>query len=46
MDVRKLEAQLRSEGFTHTYVWQDASEAFYPNHTHAAKPRTSFLTAR
>jgi quercetin dioxygenase-like cupin family protein len=35
MDVRKLETQLRSEGFSHTFVWQDGPHAFYPDHTHA-----------
>ena len=27
--------QLESEGFTHTFVWQDGPHAFYPDHTHA-----------
>ncbi|MDE3109559.1 MAG: hypothetical protein KGL02_06420 [Acidobacteriota bacterium] len=35
MDQRKLESRLRSEGFSHTYVWQDEPHAFYPDHTHA-----------
>ena len=35
MDQRKLESQLRSEGFSHTYVWEDGAHAFYPDHTHA-----------
>ena len=35
MDEKKLTEQLRREGFRHTYVWQDAAEAFYPEHTHA-----------
>ncbi|HXJ16591.1 MAG TPA: cupin domain-containing protein [Candidatus Polarisedimenticolia bacterium] len=35
MDVRALESQLRSEGFSHTFVWQDGPHAFYPEHTHA-----------
>jgi len=35
MDQSKLESQLRSEGFSHTYVWQDGPNAFYPDHTHA-----------
>jgi mannose-6-phosphate isomerase-like protein (cupin superfamily) len=35
-DQRKLESQLRGEGFSHTYVWQDGPNAFYPDHTHAA----------
>ncbi len=34
MDVKALEQQLRSEGFRHTYVWQDGPGAFYPDHTH------------
>ena len=35
MDVRELESQLRSEGFSHTFVWQDGPHACYPDHTHA-----------
>jgi len=35
MDARTLESQLRSEGFSHTFVWQDGPHAFYPDHTHA-----------
>jgi len=35
MDQREAESQLRSEGFCHTYVWQDGPQAFYPDHTHA-----------
>ena len=35
MDERALESQLRSEGFSHTFVWQDGPHAFYPDHTHA-----------
>ena len=34
MDERSLAKQLRDEGFTHTYVWQDGPNAHYPNHTH------------
>ena len=34
MDVKALEKQLREEGFSHTYVWQDRPHAFYPEHTH------------
>jgi len=26
--------QLRSEGFTHIYTWQDRPGTFYPDHTH------------
>jgi mannose-6-phosphate isomerase-like protein (cupin superfamily) len=32
--VDKLEAQLRAEGFRHTYVWQDGPDASYSDHTH------------
>lgn len=35
MDVRKLESRLRAEGFSRTFVWQDGSRAFYPDHSHA-----------
>jgi len=31
---RELRKQLEAEGFSHTYVWQDGSDAFYPDHTH------------
>lgn len=34
-DQKSLERQLHSEGFVHTYIWQDGPNAFYPNHTHA-----------
>jgi len=34
MDVKAIEKQLREEGFTHTYVWQDRPHAFYADHTH------------
>ena len=34
MDVKAIEKQLREEGFTHTYVWQDRPHACYPDHTH------------
>jgi mannose-6-phosphate isomerase-like protein (cupin superfamily) len=34
MDLKELENQLHSEGFTHTFVWQDGPSAFYPDHTH------------
>jgi mannose-6-phosphate isomerase-like protein (cupin superfamily) len=34
---KSLEAQLRSEGFVHTYVWQDGPNAFYSDHTHAVE---------
>jgi len=34
MILEDLEKQLHSEGFTHTFVWQDGPGAFYPDHTH------------
>ena len=37
MDLAKLEAQLRAEGFVHTYIWQDGPHASYPDHTHMAE---------
>ena len=35
MDENKLAEELRLEGFAHTYVWQDAPNAHYPDHVHA-----------
>jgi mannose-6-phosphate isomerase-like protein (cupin superfamily) len=34
MNERQLAAQLRRECFSHTYVWEDGANAFYPEHTH------------
>ena len=34
MDESAFRQQLRSEGFTHIYTWQDRPSAFYPEHTH------------
>ena len=34
MNLGDLEKHLRSEGFTHTYVWEDGPGAFYPDHAH------------
>jgi mannose-6-phosphate isomerase-like protein (cupin superfamily) len=36
-DLKSLEDQLHSEGFLHTYVWQDGPDAFYPDHTHSCE---------
>jgi mannose-6-phosphate isomerase-like protein (cupin superfamily) len=36
-DLKSLERQLHSEGFLHTYVWQDRPNVHYPDHTHAAE---------
>jgi hypothetical protein len=32
MDEEKLARDLKQEGFGHTYVWQDAPNASYPDH--------------
>jgi quercetin dioxygenase-like cupin family protein len=37
LNVEKLQSQLRQEGFSHTFVWQDGPRAFYPDHTHAGR---------
>jgi mannose-6-phosphate isomerase-like protein (cupin superfamily) len=37
MNERELIAQLVSEGFSHTYVWEDVPNARYPNHTHGVQ---------
>jgi mannose-6-phosphate isomerase-like protein (cupin superfamily) len=37
MNPQALTAQLRREGFTHTYVWEDGPNACYPEHTHATE---------
>ena len=34
MDEKELADGLRSEGFRHTYVWQDGPNVFYPDHRH------------
>ena len=36
-DQKSVEIRLRSEGFLHTYVWQDGPNTFYPDHTHAGE---------
>ncbi|HZR29436.1 MAG TPA: cupin domain-containing protein [Terriglobales bacterium] len=37
MDEQALERQLRTEGFSTTYVWQDSPNAFYPDHMHPSE---------
>ena len=37
IDEEALHQQLRSEGFRKTYTWQDAPNAFYPEHTHPSE---------
>ena len=34
MDEKKVARTLEREGFRQTYVWQDAPDASYPDHTH------------
>lgn len=34
MQERDLISQLQRDGFSHTYVWEDAPHARYPDHTH------------
>jgi quercetin dioxygenase-like cupin family protein len=34
MNERKITRTLQQEGFRQTYVWQDAPNAAYPDHTH------------
>ena len=34
MNVPDLEKQLHSEGFRHTYVWEDGPDQHYSAHTH------------
>jgi quercetin dioxygenase-like cupin family protein len=34
MNITELERQLRSEGFCHTYVWEDGPDCRYSEHTH------------
>jgi mannose-6-phosphate isomerase-like protein (cupin superfamily) len=36
-DATKLTQQLRAEGFSNTYVWQDGPNARYADHTHATE---------
>ncbi len=31
----ELSQTVAAEGFSHTFVWQDGPNAFYPEHTHA-----------
>ena len=37
MDEEQLARALKQERFRHTYVWQDAPNASYPDHTHATE---------
>lgn len=44
MDEQSLAKQLRDEGFSHTYVWQDGPNAHYPDHTHPEATAHIILT--
>lgn len=35
MNEKECEQKLREEGFRNVYVWRDAPNAFYSDHTHA-----------
>lgn len=35
-DEKEHQKQLEAEGFSHTFAWQDAPHAFYPDHEHNA----------
>ena len=37
MNESELAKQLEKEGFGRTYIWRDAPNVFYPEHTHAAE---------
>jgi quercetin dioxygenase-like cupin family protein len=37
LNESELRKQLEDEGFSGTFVWQDAPEAFYTDHTHAER---------
>ena len=34
LNENALRKQLASEGFSHTFVWQDGPNAYYSDHTH------------
>ncbi len=36
MNEKEWERQLREEGFSHVFVWQDGPNVSYPHHAHAA----------
>jgi len=35
-DEDALRKQLATEGFSHTFVWRDGPNIYYPEHTHGA----------
>lgn len=37
MNEKELAQQLKREGLSHTYVWEDQPGAFYPDHTHTTE---------
>ena len=44
MDEAKLTSQLRREGFSHIYVWEDGPDTRYPDHTHRTETAHIILT--
>lgn len=37
INISELEKRLHSEGFAHTYIWEDGPGRRYPDHTHPAE---------
>jgi quercetin dioxygenase-like cupin family protein len=44
MKEDELAAQLKREGFTHTYVWVDGPNTSYPDHKHPFSTANIILT--
>ncbi len=44
MTENELAAQLKREGFSHTYVWEDGPGATYPDHKHPQQTANIVLT--
>lgn len=44
MKEEELAAQLKQEGFTRTYVWEDAPNTSYPDHKHPFRTANVILT--
>ena len=44
MDEAHLTSQLRREGFSHVFVWEDGPNTRYPDHTHHMETAHIILT--
>ena len=44
MSEAALASQLQRDGFSHVYVWEDAPNARYPDHTHLTETAHITLT--